>query len=284
MVRSTHPTKELMQSVSMNNQDFPTISVNGVVITQSDVGAELQHHPADQITDALNEATRALVVRQLMIQRAQAIGLLPETDPEGPQIAESKIEQAIADLIDREVELPEADEATCLHYFESNKEKFRSPPLVEASHILFTCDPKDVPKRQQQKIKADAVLEQLKQSPADFSRLVRQYSECPSKETDGNLGQITKGSTVAEFEKQVFNLPQGLGKYPIETRYGYHVVYINHRIEGQQLPYEAAKSKIAEYLNNQVYVRAVSQYISYLASEADIQGFDFDGADSPLVQ
>lgn len=257
---------------------LPEIQVNDAVITASDLGSELQHHPADTIEEALQSAAEALVVRELMVQRARAIKLLPENN-----VSEQVQEEAIEALLEKEMELPEANDDACKIYYEANKEKFQSPPLVEASHILFSCEPKDMGKREQQKAKATAVLEKLKTKGGLFGRLAKEHSDCPSKETDGNLGQLTKGSTVEEFEKQVFILQEGLAKYPIETRYGYHVVKVNHRVEGEQLPYEAVKAKVAEYLNNQVYVRAISQYINYLASEVEISGFEF-GADSPLVQ
>jgi len=257
----------------------PEVFVNGFAISASDIGAELQHHPADDINEALHSATEALVVRQLMLQRAQTIKLIDEDN-----VSEQAREEAIEALLDKEMELPEADEEACEHYYEANKEKFVSPPLIEASHILFACEAKDFPKRETQKALAQSVLEQLKRKPGLFNKLAKEHSDCPSKETEGNLGQLSKGSTVEEFEKQVFKLPEGLAKYPIETRYGYHLVKVNHRIDGKQLPYEAVKAKVAEYLNNQVYVRAVSQYIAFLASEAEISGFDFDGAENALVQ
>lgn len=52
----------------------------------------------------------------------------------------------------------------------------------------------------------------------------------------------------------------------------------------RQLPYEAVQDWIADYLKNQSWQRAVSQYIQILAGDAKISGFRLKAADTPLVQ
>ncbi|MNO01641.1 hypothetical protein D3C81_2218460 [compost metagenome] len=53
---------------------------------------------------------------------------------------------------------------------------------------------------------------------------------------------------------------------------------------GEPLSYEEARPQIAMHLQTQVLQRAIGQYIGVLAGEAEIEGFAFDGAESPLVQ
>ncbi|MCI0667012.1 MAG: peptidyl-prolyl cis-trans isomerase, partial [Methylococcaceae bacterium] len=114
--------------------------------------------------------------------------------------------------------------------------------------------------------------------------LAKQHSACPSKREGGDLGQISRGQTTSEFERQLFVLPQGLASRPVETRYGYHVVEVQRKQEGRILEYEQVAKKIAGYLNESVRRKAVSQYIRVLIGEARIQGIDMQGADSMLMQ
>jgi peptidyl-prolyl cis-trans isomerase C len=95
-------------------------------------------------------------------------------------------------------------------------------------------------------------------------------------ETGGSLGQIGKGQTVPEFERQLFNLPEGLASAPIESRYGMHIVLIAHREEGQQLPFDMAHARIRDYLNEKVRRKAIAQYIEALINDARIEGFSFE--------
>ena len=55
-----------------------TVSVNGVAIPRDAIVREMQHHPAAKPIAAWQQAARALVVRELLLQRAQQLGLQPE--------------------------------------------------------------------------------------------------------------------------------------------------------------------------------------------------------------
>jgi peptidyl-prolyl cis-trans isomerase C len=70
---------------------------------------------------------------------------------------------------------------------------------------------------------------------------------------------------------------------PVETRYGLHVVRLDRRIEGRDLPFELVRERIAEYLDESVRRRALSQYVSVLTGLARVTGVDLAGS-GPLVQ
>ena len=44
------------------------------------------------------------------------------------------------------------------------------------------------------------------------------------------------------------------------------------------------KTKIKQFLDDKVHRKAVAQYIQHLIGEADIQGFNFNPENSPLMQ
>lgn len=70
----------------------------------------------------------------------------------------------------------------------------------------------------------------------------------------------------------------------IETRYGWHIVRVDQRIDGEQLPYEHVKPQIRQYLSESVTRRAFRQYLQVLAVETGIEGVDLELPDSPLMQ
>lgn len=254
------------------------VTVNDVPINEQDIAREMQYHPADSREDAYLLAARALVVRELLLQQA-AVGEIT-----GLSDAETIDDARIRSLIDQEVETPEADEAACRTYYKSNPHRFKTSPLVQARHILIPAAPKDLEGRRAAKQLADRILEQLAENSSLFADLAKQHSACPSKDEGGDLGQISRGQTTSEFERQLFALAEGLASRPVETRYGYHVVDVRRKQEGRTMEYEQVAKKIAEYLNERVHRKAVSQYIRYLIGEANIQGIDMEGADTLLMQ
>jgi peptidyl-prolyl cis-trans isomerase C len=257
------------------------ITVNGQEIAESAVAAEMQYHPAKNREAAWQAAATALVVRQLLLQEAERLGLALEEGAEGS----SGEEQLIQALLAREISLPELDEESCRRYWHANTAKFRSPDLYEAAHILFAAAPEDEAARASAKDAAVATLALLQKDPAQFARLARERSACPSGASGGLLGQQSRGDLVPEFETFVMALEEGqICPVPVQTRYGYHVLRLDRRVPGRDLPYDQAKPAVERLLASSSWQRAVSQYLRILAGRAEIAGIALPGAASPLVQ
>lgn len=265
--------------IASSEQEWPIVSVNGVLITPEAMALELQYHPAESRESAVYLAARALVIRELLQQRIGTLGLAVDIAP-----GENEEEAATRLLLEREISVPQCDEATCLHYFDSNRGRFHSAPLLAVRHILLECAPDDAEARQMAHVQAEILLLSLAQAPGSFAELALKYSACPSKAQGGSLGQISKGQTVPELERQLFTLAPGLADKPLESRYGWHVISIDQRVEGQPLPYEAVAGAIRTQLQQGVWQKALVQYLHTLIGAADIRGLALQGADSPLVQ
>nr|WP_136250008.1 peptidylprolyl isomerase [Ningiella ruwaisensis] len=263
----------------------PEIIVNGAAIPAAAIDAEVQYHPAPTRRQAMVKAAEAVIIAEVLAQKAQEIGIASNALAQkiDRELLSTKPELIDA-VLDQEVAKPNASEEECRRYFEQNTERFTTSPLVEANHILLAADPDDLEQRAEMKRLAETLLNQIKSKDIDFTSAARQHSMCPSKEAGGNLGQLSKGQTVSEFERQVFAAKEGLMQTPVETRYGYHIVEVIRKIDGDALPYELVKEKIQIYLNDKVHRKAVSQYLHRLISESDIQGFNFDFDDSMLMQ
>ena len=257
---------------------IPDILVNGAAINEAQILAEMQYHPADNQRDATIAAAEALVIVELLKQRCEQLDIKNE---DGSELTD---DQMLAELMQREVQVPAISDEECQRYFSANPDKFITSPILEVDHILLAADKEDLDQRAEAKELADGLLEQIQQQPQLFSDFAMRHSMCPSKEQGGSLGQISKGQTVPEFEKVLFLADEGLLSRPVETRYGYHIARINRRIEGQTLEFDQVEEKIKTYLNEKVHRKALAQYIELLISDAEIEGFEFQVSDSPLVQ
>lgn len=252
------------------------IRVNDIEIDDNAIVSEMQYHVADTHTQAKNLASETLIISELIKQRASKLGL----EADDLETNESSLNA----LIEKELHLPEASDEACRTYYENNPNKFKTSPLVSGRHILLSAGPDDAQARSEALDQAKALIRELQGNIDLFPKLAKQFSRCPSSKTGGHLGQISRGQTVPEFERQLFNCDEGLASFPMESRYGVHVVEIDHREEGKLLPYEMVKQRIADYLNEKVKRKAIAQYIAALISDASIEGFDFEVSSSPLMQ
>jgi peptidyl-prolyl cis-trans isomerase C len=225
------------------------------------------------------ETTNELAaVRELLRQRAVALGLL---DPSSTD--EVTIEHAVEELLACEVATPAPTKEECRRYYKRHPHEFHNGELVHARHILFQVTP--LVRVPEIRARAEEMLTELLREPERFAAVAREMSNCPSGQHGGNLGQIGRGDTVPEFEKVLFRLgPTGLLREVVRTRFGFHIVAVDQRIPGAKLPFDVVRKTIAERLRALVEEKAIRQYVSVLAGQADIQGADLDGAATPLVQ
>lgn len=271
---------------SLHHPDMPkpqAVSVNGVTIAREAIAREVQHHPAAKPIMAWKAAARALVVRELLLQEARRVGVAatPATDAAGRR--ETDEEALIRALVERDVNVPQPDEATCRRYYEQNKRSFRSSTLYEAAHILFAARRDDAEAFAAAQRQANVVLAELRKNPHRFKDCAEAYSECSSGKQGGNLGQITSGQTTPEFEAALVALQPGDISGPVTTRYGVHIIHLARKIEGRPLPFELVADRIADYLRESVMRRATAQYIARLVSRAAITGVTLDDADTHRV-
>ena len=255
------------------------VTVNGIDIPHDAIARETQYHPAPKPVAAWQAAARALVVRELLLQEARRLGMAADPHSDGDGRRETEEEALIRGLVEKEVAVPEPDEATCRRYYEQNRSRFRSETIFEAAHILFAAREDDAEAYAEARAAAVAALEDLKRRPEGFSALAKAHSACPSAEQGGNLGQVTAGQTTPEFEQALAALSPGeICQAPVKTRYGLHVIRLDRRIDGAELPFEAVARQIAEYLQENVTRRATAQYVARLVSKAEIAGIDLAGA------
>lgn len=216
-------------------------------------------------------------VRELLRQRALDLGLVDAA------AGDDAITAAIEQLLNREVTVPSAGDDECRRYYDAHRDSFRSGDLVFARHILFQVTPGaplDLVRR-----KAEQTLAGVVANPRTFEEFTRTLSNCPSGQHGGSLGQIGRGETVPEFEQALFG-DGWIGILPrlVKTRYGFHIVSVDRRVEGNVLPFETVRERIAGMLTARVQKTALRQYVCLLAGRADIRGVDLDPAPAPLLQ
>lgn len=256
-----------------------TITINGITIGTEQIYAEMQYHAANNRFDAIHAARQALVVRELLIQRAVDLKLSKRQD------ALKKPDAIVDELLEREISIPTADLETCQRFYQTHKHRFMTSPLFEVSHILYSAPPSDTQSRDMAYDRAKKATFQIIADPQCFAAIAKAESACSSAQQGGFLGQITKGQTTPAFELALFGMQDGdISREPVASEFGYHLIKIHKRLDGKKLPFDVVHDWIIDYLERQSWQRAFHQYIMWLAGQAKITGINIVKASSPLVQ
>jgi len=258
---------------------MPDVSVNGEDISAADIAAEAQNHHAPKGKPGLawRAGAKALVIRALLLQEARKRDLQPKPQEVAKGKFETDEESMIREVMEMGVAPDAPDDSEIRAIYQRDPDRFRAPSLYEPAHILFVADPEDAAARSDAKAKATAAVQTLLQEPKSFSKLAAELSDCPSRDAGGQLGQISSGDTVPEFESALDALAAGeMAAEPVESRYGFHVVRLNAKAVGDVLPYDAVKPQISEALEKAAWAHAAQAFVSDLVKNANIVGIDMD--------
>ncbi len=153
------------------------------------------------------------------------------------QIEEATKEILIKAYLAKEIEdKAKVTDEDAKKYYADNKTKFKDPEKIKVFHVLLDneADAKDV-------------LAKLK-AGGDFAALAKERSKCPSKEKGGELGLITKGQTVPEFEQAAFALQLNQLSEVVKTQFGYHIIKVTEKVPEKELSYDEVKDRLKQML------------------------------------
>ncbi len=159
--------------------------------------------------------------------------------------------------------IPVSD-AQIQNYYNSHLDQYRTPARVHARHILLSTTNK--PKDEVPKIKAQAedILKQLK-GGASFEELAKKYSQDPgSAQKGGDLGWVSRGQMVKNFEDSVFSLKDKELSGVITTEYGFHIIQVLER----QPPHLQTLDEVKPQIMTTVRMQSVFDRMQDLADQA----------------
>ena len=252
-------------------------SINGIAL-----------HQAGETLDPT--ALRERAYTELLRQQAVKAGLLPRhTGLVAPELDDAQ-RTVVESLLDAAVVSPEPGDSECRRYFDANKGRFIVGQALHVRHILFAVTPGVNVHALSQR--AEAALLQLirKDVPAGrFEALAAELSNCPSSAQGGDLGWVTPEDCAPELANELFYQTDsrwGMGVHPrlVHTRFGLHIIEVLGRRKGKLPEFEEVQQRIQAQLALQSRSTALRQYMQLLVGQAQVEGIELEGADSPLVQ
>ncbi|KVD88078.1 molecular chaperone SurA [Burkholderia sp. ABCPW 14] len=130
-----------------------------------------------------------------------------------------------------------------------------SPKIVQTHvrHILLRVgEGKSESQARQQLIDIRRQVE----AGGDFEKFARTYSQDGSASQGGDLGWISPGETVPEFERAMNGLQDGQVSNPVRTEYGYHLIQVLGRRDAEgsvQQQMDIARQAIGQRKAEQAY-------------------------------
>lgn len=144
-----------------------------------------------------------------------------------------------------------------------------------ASHILLTVAP-DAAAADKAKVKeqAQALLAELRQTPARFAELAKARSQDPgSAAKGGDLDFFTRGSMVKPFEDAAFALAKGQLSDLVESEFGFHIIQLTDIRQPAKPSFESLRAELERELKQQqslkAYVEAAEQFGNLVYEQAD---------------
>ena len=166
--------------------------------------------------------------------------------------------------------LSPTDEET-RRFYEENSEQFKTPEGKEVRHILISTAPGDDEAKGKEKlVQAETIRQRLIEKNEDFAVIARAESDCPSKAEGGNIGVVTRGSTVKPFENAVFTRKVGEIGPVVKTKFGYHIVQVMNHQKAGMVSLVEAKPSISEHLVSKQKEEMLKVYLDSLKSKAKI--------------
>lgn len=167
--------------------------------------------------------------------------------------------------------LPKVTDAEVSKYYESHAAEFKTPEMVNASHILIkTAQDAAQPELTKALDQARQIKAELDKG-GDFAKLAEKYSDDPgSKTKGGELGFFSRERMVPEFSQVAFALGPGQVSEPVKSRFGYHIIKIIDRREAKQLDQKEATPQIRALLENQRRKEAMDRDVERLKKKYSV--------------
>ena len=236
----------------------------GGQLTSDELVVELQRLPARSRATMDAEARQRFienyVLNDLLYQEGVKQGLGEDPDIER-QVNDLRRRLVVQRVVKKLQDLPPVTDEQVKAYYDANGDKY-STTTIKARHILVKDE-----------AKANELQAQLKQAPDQFGELAKANSaDTASARKGGDLGFFGRGRMVPEFEVAAFALKSpGEISEVVKTPYGYHIIQLEERRDGDQRPFDQVKEQIRATLRNEAMQDKTKAYYDQLKQAANLQ-------------
>ncbi|HZP42780.1 MAG TPA: peptidylprolyl isomerase [Candidatus Binatia bacterium] len=155
---------------------------------------------------------------------------------------------------------PEIGDDQVRAYYDQNPVLYSSTQ-IHASHILVKDE-----------ATAREIAADLQAHPERFADVARAKSiDTTTGPKGGDLGTFGPGRMTPDFERVAFALEPGQVSQPVKTQFGWHVITVTERKEGERKPFDQVKEQIRGTLRNKAIQERLQAYYDQLKRDADVK-------------
>ena len=130
--------------------------------------------------------------------------------------------------------------------------KYTVPEERRASHILIkAAADASAADRAKAKARAEALLAEVRKTPAAFADIARKNSEDGSAANGGDLDFFARDAMVKPFADSAFALKKGETSGIVETDFGYHIITLTDIRGGTARPFDEVRGEVDADLRRQ---------------------------------
>ena len=123
--------------------------------------------------------------------------------------------------------------------------KYTVPEERRASHILIKAgQDASAADRAKAKARAEALLAEVRKTPAAFAEIARKNSEDGSAAAGGDLDFFTRDAMVKPFADATYTLKKGEISGLVESDFGYHIISLTDTRGGTAKPFEEVRGEV----------------------------------------
>ncbi|BCX67322.1 MULTISPECIES: peptidylprolyl isomerase [Pseudomonas] len=231
----------------------------GVVISDATVQSQV-----DQTRQAMGGA-------QVFARRLEDAGF-----DEAAYIEYTRRDLAAQKMFSELTRVSEPDEQQVHAFFEEYRAQMIRPEEIQVRHILIKVPQgADASTVTSARLRLEAMRKRIAEG-ADFASVARSESEDASASQGGDLGYFPRGRMQPEFEAAAFALAPGAVSEPVRTAVGWHLIYLQNRMEAADVTEEQGLDMVRAYLARQKQVKARLQVLAQLRSSNRIERIDDD--------
>jgi len=120
-------------------------------------------------------------------------------------------------------------------FYNANRDRYLSRAKVRVAVLMIDTENTGLLSKAAAERKIYEAWEKLKNG-ADFSELVKDYSDGPERESGGDIGFIEEGKVLPVVEKTAFQMSEGQFSEPLETGFGWVIVKVLEKVESGLKP------------------------------------------------
>jgi peptidyl-prolyl cis-trans isomerase C len=257
------PTSQAPEAASAESGDV-IATFSGRTLTSGRISKEIERLPAPSraylsAPDRKKQFVENMILNELLFAEGEKLGYAKDEEIDR-QVNDLRRRLVVQKVVRDFQKAPDLTDEQAKTYYDENPNLY-STTQIKASHILVKDE-----------AQAKEIRDQVKSDPNKFADLAKEKSvDKTSGQKGGDLGMFGQGRMVPDFERAAFALKPGEISEVVKTQYGYHVILVSERKDGERRPFDQVKEQIKATMRNRAIQEQQDKRYAALKQAANVK-------------